>query len=242
MYGVIVCTGADDFHEPCRKGVSFLSRFIGTKKKDQVSESNDNASEAQDEGANGMEIFAQPIGFIPRFPPPPKYIKVKAHYKKQKTFDRVFLAQELRGVGDTAEGEDDSKALNKKAIWALVFSKDGKYLAAAGQDKVVRVWAVITNAEDREAHEQEEDEATADDEEGVRLTAPVFKSKPIREYKGHTGSVLDLSWSKVRAVDLEFYVIMLTVTEQLPSVNVYGSNGAPVARQQSRVSMLFQTQ
>ncbi|KAL1966801.1 hypothetical protein VTN77DRAFT_3766 [Rasamsonia byssochlamydoides] len=178
-----------------KKGVSFLSRFIGTKKKDQFSESNDNASDLQDDGTNGMdEIFAHPVGFIPRFPPPPKYIKVRAHYKKQRTFDRVFLAQELRGTDETSAGEADSVSTNQKAIWALEFSKDGKYLAAAGQDKTVSVWAVITNSEDREAHEQEEDEAKG--EEGWRLTAPVFKSKPIREYKGHTGSVLDLSWSK----------------------------------------------
>jgi WD40 repeat protein len=142
------------------------------------------------------EIFAHPIGFIPRFPPPPKYIKVKARYKKQRTFDRVFLAQELRRGDDTSE-EDSSTS--QKAIWALEFSKDGKYLAAAGQDKIVRVWAVITNAEDREAHEQEENEENEakGEEEGFRLTAPVFKSKPVQEYKGHSGSVLDLSWSKV---------------------------------------------
>lgn len=142
------------------------------------------------------EIFAHPVGFIPRFPPPPKYIKAKAYYKKQRTFDRVFLAQELRGTEDASFGGEDSWSTNQRAIWALEFSKDGKYLAAAGQDKTVRVWAVITNAEDREAHEQEEDEAKGEDE-GLRLTAPVFKSKPIREYTGHTGSVLDLSWSKV---------------------------------------------
>ncbi|KAL1980164.1 hypothetical protein VTN96DRAFT_4595 [Rasamsonia emersonii] len=179
-----------------KKGVSFLSRFIGSKRKDQLSESNDNASDLQDDGTNGMdEIFAHPVGFIPRFPPPPKYIKAKAYYKKQRTFDRVFLAQELRGTDDAAAGGEDSWSTNQKAIWALEFSKDGKYLAAAGQDKTVRVWAVITNAEDREAHEQEEDEAKGEDE-GLRLTAPVFKSKPIREYTGHMGSVLDLSWSK----------------------------------------------
>ncbi|QKX59264.1 uncharacterized protein TRUGW13939_06396 [Talaromyces rugulosus] len=145
---------------------------------------------------SGMDdLFAHPIGFIPRFPPPPKYIKVKAHSKKQKTFDKVFLAQELSGNDEGADpGKDEAKTSNK-AIWAMVFSKDGKYLATAGQDKIVRVWAVITNAQDREAHEQEEEEGAKGDG-GWRLTAPVFKAKPIREYTGHTGSVLDLSWSK----------------------------------------------
>ncbi|CRG90663.1 putative WD repeat-containing protein C3H5,08c [Talaromyces islandicus] len=173
--------------------VSFLSRFIGTK-KGQTSNTADNVSEAAADEASGMDdLFAHPIGFIPRFPPPPKYIKVKAHSKKQKTFDKVFLAQELSN-NDEDVGKDEPKSSNK-AIWAMVFSKDGKYLATAGQDKVVRVWAVITNAQDREAHEQEEEEGAKGDG-GWRLTAPVFKAKPIREYTGHTGSVLDLSWSK----------------------------------------------
>jgi WD repeat-containing protein 44 len=148
----------------------------------------------------GDEVFAQPIGFIPRFPPPPKYIKVKCHYKKQKTFDRVFLAQELRGTGHSAVEEKNSAfSPNERAIWALEFSKDGRYLAAAGQDRVVRVWVVITTQEDREAHEFEEDEVKSE-QQRLRLTAPVFKSKPIREYEGHTGSVLDLSWSKACTV------------------------------------------
>ncbi|EED22006.1 WD repeat protein [Talaromyces stipitatus ATCC 10500] len=179
-----------------KKGVSFLSRIIGTKKNQIPAETNDsNASVSQADDVNGRnDIFAHPVGFIPRFPPPPKYIKVR-HYKRQKSFDRVFLAQELDGEPDEST-QDEKKTGNpkNKAIWAMVFSKDGRYLAAAGQDKVVRVWAVITNVEDREAHEQEEDEIKGND--GMRLTAPVFKTKPIREYTGHTGSVLDLSWSK----------------------------------------------
>ncbi|KAH8696198.1 WD40-repeat-containing domain protein [Talaromyces proteolyticus] len=175
-----------------KKGGSFLSRFIGTKKA-QTGETPDNVSESLTGEPSGMDdIFAHPIGFIPRFPPPPKYIKVKAHYKKHKVFDKVFLAQELKGSEE--DGDDAKDKSNKKAIWSMVFSKDGKYLAAAGQDKIVRVWAVITNVEARAAHEQEEEEIKGDAR--WRLTAPVFKSKPIREYKGHTGSVLDLSWSK----------------------------------------------
>jgi WD repeat-containing protein 44 len=191
-----------------RKGVSFLSRIIGTKKTQFADDTNEShASGSQADAENGKDhVFAHPIGFIPRFPPPPRYIKVKAHFKKHKAFDRVFLAQELDSVDDDSAHGDDQASIksknNSKAIWAMVFSKDGKYLAAAGQDKVVRVWAVITNTEDREAHEQEESEVRGD--EGLRLTAPVFKTKPIREYYGHTGSVLDLSWSKVGLLLITF--------------------------------------
>ncbi|KAK2754582.1 hypothetical protein FQN54_006983 [Arachnomyces sp. PD_36] len=189
-----------------RKSVSFLSRIIGTKKKDPRTDTTDNASEPGESRAAGMdaEIFAHPIGFIPRFPPPPKYIKVRSHFKKEKHFDRVFVAQELRGANALDEKESSKlpdtptapEPSTERAIWALVFSNDGKYLAAAGQDKIVRVWAVIATEEDRQAHETEEDAGSGDQQPGVRLSAPVFKTKPIREYDGHKSSVLDLSWSK----------------------------------------------
>ncbi|EEP80120.1 conserved hypothetical protein [Uncinocarpus reesii 1704] len=190
-----------------KKGVSFLSRIIGNKRRDDVSEFNDDVSELGEHRAAGMdaEIFAQPIGFIPRFPPPPKYIKVRAQYKKTKDFNRVFVAQELRGTAEQASRaaekhatinvfESDAAAQECKAIWATVFSKDGRYLAVAGQDRKVRVWAVIATPEDRQAHEIEEE--ARNDEPLMRLSAPVFKTQPVREYEGHTGSIVDLSWSK----------------------------------------------
>ncbi|KAJ5152314.1 hypothetical protein N7492_010609 [Penicillium capsulatum] len=168
-----------------KKGVSFLSRIIGGKKKEPLSEAEDETSEPE---ASRMSIdTSNPIGFIPRHPAPARYLRVRSHYKKDKAFDRVFLAQELEGVQD-----DRSTG---KAIWALVFSKDGKYLAAAGQDQKVRVWAVITTPEEREAATRNGDDAPSD-EDSPKLKAPVLRAEPIQVLEGHTGSILDLSWSK----------------------------------------------
>lgn len=152
------------------------------------------------------EIFSQPIGYIPQFPSPPKYIKVRSHGKKDKDFNRVFLAQELRGRTGVEIAQSGGRLVKNgaykhgdkegNAIWAMEFSKDGKHLAAGGKDYVVRVWQVISAKEDRLAHETEESRP-GKESESVRLSAPVFKTKTVREYGGHEASILDLSWSKV---------------------------------------------
>ncbi|KAI9887270.1 MAG: hypothetical protein M1823_000941 [Watsoniomyces obsoletus] len=187
-----------------KKGVSFLSRIIGSKKKDTPQELPDNESEMGERRTEGMDahVFSHPItsnGFIPHYPAPPKYIKVRTHHKKTPDFNRVFLAQELHRGGKTRsspQGASPTSPLdNASATWSLEFSVDGRFLAAGGQDRVVRVWAVISTAEEREAHEDEE--VTLDETgQPMRLHAPVFKAQPLREYVGHTADVLDLSWSK----------------------------------------------
>ena len=195
-----------------RKGVKFLSRFIGSKKKEPEPEADEDDSQTGEKLIEGTDadVFSQPVGangFIPRFPAPPKYIKVRSHGKKDKDFSRVFLAQQLRGrtgveiaqaggrlvKAEAYKGGDPKKDGN--AIWAMDFSKDGKYLAAGGQDYLVRIWSVISTVEERRGHEVDED-AIGKEGEHVRLNAPVFRSKPVQEYEGHTASVLDLSWSK----------------------------------------------
>ncbi|OTA95648.1 hypothetical protein M434DRAFT_393499 [Hypoxylon sp. CO27-5] len=194
-----------------RKG-GFLSRLsmIGGKKKEGgIHDDESEISELRTEGANAV-AFSSTVGaggFIPHHKEPPRYIRVRAQNKKIKEFNRMFLAQEL--VGTQRLHEDDRPKTPNGAtagrkssrddpelggpIWAVEFSKDGRYLATGGRDRVVRIWAVIATEEDRKVDEEEEN-ATSDKEE--RLSAPVFRAKPIREFVGHTGDILDLSWSK----------------------------------------------
>ncbi|CAI4218973.1 unnamed protein product [Parascedosporium putredinis] len=167
---ILLKTGAD----PARKG-SFLGLLSmrGGKKKDEGADDDDSdLSEKRTDGTNAL-VFSGGSGgggyvYIPHHKEPPRYIKFRRHHKK---------------------GDQDTGG----AVWALAFSNCGRYLAAGGRDQVVRVFAVLATHEDRKLHEEEE---TNDDMNREKLSAPVFRSKPIREFKGHTGEVLDLSWSK----------------------------------------------
>lgn len=198
-----------------RKGVSFLSRFIGTKKKGGLDGAAEDGSEAGERRAEGMnaQLFSHTVdnlGFSPKQPPPPAYIKVRTKYKKDGEFNRVFLAQELRTGADkkappvpgSNPAPQSGAAATHNPIWATEFSKDGRYLAAGGQDRIVRVWAVLGTPEERTSHEKDESDPNASGG-ATHLSAPVFQQKPHREYQGHTATVLDLSWSKVRI--LEFF-------------------------------------
>ncbi|GAP88905.1 putative WD repeat domain-containing protein [Rosellinia necatrix] len=191
-----------------KKGVSFLSRLsmIGGKKRDEdILDDESELSEQRTEGANAVAFSA--AVYIPHHKQPPRYIRIRAQSKKDKEFDRTFLAQELIGTHPSpAPGQlitpngDHHPGHHTKAdsssggpIWAVEFSQDGRFLATGGRDRVLRVWAVIATEEDRKAYDDEES-AKTDEEE--RLSAPVFHSKPTREFKGHEGDILDLSWSK----------------------------------------------
>ncbi|KAG7112512.1 Smr domain-containing protein like [Verticillium longisporum] len=109
----------------------------GRKKDDDA----DDLSELGEPRLDGTDahVFSSSIGaggYIPHHKEPPRYIKVRAHHKKTREFNRMFLAQEL----STAPQPDDetelpssaaSTASGKKrphktgAVWALEFSKDG---------------------------------------------------------------------------------------------------------------------
>lgn len=212
--------GGADAAKDKKKGASLLSRLGIRKTKTEDDSIPDDESEFGNEPRmNGADarVFSSIVdagGFVPHHKEPPRYIRVRAQHKKNqdREFNRMFLAQELVGTHpkQTEMGEHTDNKIpvvtvsvagaggrrregTGGAIWATEFSKDGKYLAAAGKDGVVRVWAVISTPEERRV--QEEEEAAAHPV-GERLSAPVFLERPIREFSGHTNEVVDLSWSK----------------------------------------------
>lgn len=194
------------------KAVAFLGRLIGSKKKENEDQAIDDKSVYSDTRPEGAEahVFAEQVdkdnmSYSPRHPQPPAYIKVRARNKPRPEFDRLFLAQELHCSKRRRLTRVDSNKLRRKSsatpeqhtVWAMEFSRDGKYLAAAGNDMIVRVWQVLSSSDDRRRHEmQESDSNDWASIQPEHLSAPVFQSKPIKEFEGHTSTILDLSWSK----------------------------------------------
>lgn len=134
---------------------------------------------------------------------PPRYSRVRAHHTRNRDFNHLFLAQELV-AGKRCDQETRCRAPQTAvggkilrggdpAIWAAEFSLDGRYLAVAGKSQFITVFKVISTMEERKAQEEEE---AQNGTIGEKLSAPVFQSKPIREFYGHAGDVLALSWSK----------------------------------------------
>lgn len=223
-----------------RKGVSFLSRFMSGKKKGGIFDvAEEDGSESENSRLNGgdPQLFSQSVdnlGFSPKYPLPASYVKMKLKNKKEREFEHVFLAQELQVAKlarvDTPAMSDLSRIDSGKSsgggsnpIWALEFSKDGKYLAAGGQDKVVRVWVVLSTSEERRVQEREMEAERRGSGDGIKhLIAPVFQKFPHRLYEGHTSTILDLSWSKVRNLSGTKLGIRLLPIEQFPPLIVHG--------------------
>lgn len=201
-----------------RKGVSFLSRFIGNKKKptehdDKLGE--EVASLQRDGAAN--TVFARSVDGMStakHSTSTPTYLKVRSKRKKRKDFEHLFLAQELRASGPSTLRTPTSAQprLRKRSagfgvpfeqdtIWTMQWSADGAYLATGGQDGIVRVWAVIISREERQHFDESAEISSSRSvpKHDSQLYAPVFRSEPVAVFREHEDAVLDLSWSKVRS-------------------------------------------
>nr|UNY85605.1 WD40-containting protein [Zea mays] len=136
-------------------------------------------------------------------------VKVRRYRKRSKELSAVYQGQVIKG--------------HDGAILAMKFSPDGQFLATGGEDGVVRVWGVAQSEDCKipmddpscvylKAHRQSGlGPVDADNEKkckvkGVKQSADsacvviptaVFQisKQPLHEFRGHSGDVLNLSWS-----------------------------------------------
>nr|UNY85638.1 WD40-containting protein [Zea mays] len=136
-------------------------------------------------------------------------VKVRCYRKRSKELSAVYQGQVIKG--------------HDGAILAMKFSPDGQFLATGGEDGVVRVWGVAQSEDCKipmddpscvylKAHRQSGlGPVDADNEKkckvkGVKQSADsacvviptvVFQisKQPLHEFRGHSGDVLNLSWS-----------------------------------------------
>nr|UNY85646.1 WD40-containting protein [Zea mays] len=136
-------------------------------------------------------------------------VKVRCYRERSKELSAVYQGQVIKG--------------HDGAILTMKFSPDGQFLATGGEDGVVRVWGVAQSEDCKipmddpscaylKAHRQSGlGPVDADNEKkckvkGVKQSADsacvviptaVFQisKQPLHEFRGHSGDVLNLSWS-----------------------------------------------
>uniref|UniRef100_A0A1J3DIW9 WD repeat-containing protein 44 n=1 Tax=Noccaea caerulescens TaxID=107243 RepID=A0A1J3DIW9_NOCCA len=141
--------------------------------------------------------------------------KVQTYKKQFKELSSLCIEQDF--------------AAHEGSVLAMKFSHDGKYIASAGEDCVVRVWSIVEEerADKYEVaaemdsngvyfgmnqHSQIEPLDSINKEKVEKKTSFLRKSsdstcvvlpskmftvseKPLHEFRGHVGEILDLSWS-----------------------------------------------
>ena len=141
----------------------------------------------------------------------PKEILSRSFSDPDTSFDQQ---QEQRESAHIDMGNGDP---GPGAIWSMKFSQDGRYMAAGGQNCVIRIWKTkecsyssdsnntLHHKQQQQQQQQQQQRRSvsnrSEEQQNNELSGHsihVFEQEPIRVLCGHTADILDLSWSKVK--------------------------------------------
>lgn len=142
-----------------------------------------------------------------------KTVHVQPRKKRSKELSSLYVGQDFKA--------------HEGSILTMKFSLDGRYLASAGEDCIIRVWKIIEDERAEKVDMPETDSPSlcftmnhlsqlapfdnddekidkkkrfrrASDSTCVILPPKVFRilEKPLNEFQGHQGEIVDLCWSK----------------------------------------------
>ncbi|XP_062074664.1 uncharacterized protein LOC133778676 [Humulus lupulus] len=159
---------------------------------------------------NGV-VNPRPLGTTATMEMGMQKVQVHLYRKRSKELSSLFAGQEFQA--------------HEGSILTMKFSLDGKYLASAGEDGIVRVWKVsedersnkfdivgdcssqcfaIENVSklcpldvDNGKHGKVNELRKSSDSACAIFPPKIFNlvDKPLHEFRGHSGDILDLSWS-----------------------------------------------
>ncbi|KAJ0087743.1 hypothetical protein Patl1_31881 [Pistacia atlantica] len=132
-----------------------------------------------------------------------QWVKVRQTGKSHKELSALHLCQEIQA--------------HEGSIWSIKFSLDARFLASAGEDRVIHVWEVqecevmsmnegnltpihisMGGSPDRWEGSEKKKKGSKGSPDYVHVPETVFSlsDKPVYSFKGHLDDVLDLSWSR----------------------------------------------
>ncbi|KAK1389504.1 WD repeat-containing protein 44 [Heracleum sosnowskyi] len=184
-------TFSKKFRNSKRIGVSFFKNLKGKANNMSANKGDKEKSQQQStpEQRSNKNSFSQ-------------WVKVRHHRKTYKEFTGLHLCQEIQA--------------HEGSIWTIKFSSDARFLASAGQDRVIHVREVqecdvmpakppdhdMNSVREHPEKKTKAKNSSKKEENSipsyVEMPETVFglSERPLCSFTGHQDDILDLSWSK----------------------------------------------